>query len=200
MVFASFKYWQEPQWQYLSNPWGQEPALLCGIRSHHHITEATTFTHHSSAGTVVEPIHIKVQHTALSILAGWKTIAPCTRPTGYESWAGLWASGFRQPRCTQLISNLLLLGSVLVPATGSRLWLHIWSCRPSVAGFPSSFMFTLAVTELKKFDQHKTQWNRQMEAGWQNLCILASNISRNFQNTLKHQNYTMWNSKYWLPE
>lgn len=60
-------------------------------------------------------------------------------------------------------------------------------------------MFTLAVTELKKVDQHKMQWNRQSAARQQNLCILASNISKYFQNTSKQQNYTKWNSKYWLP-
>lgn len=78
----------------------------------------------------------KVQDTALSIPAGWKTTAPCTRPTGHESWAGLWASSLRRPRCTKLKSNLLLLGSVVVPATGSSLQSHIWSRRPSVAGSP----------------------------------------------------------------
>ena len=44
----------------------------------------------SSAGTVFELGHIKVQDTALSTLAGWKAIAPCTRPTGHGPWAGLW--------------------------------------------------------------------------------------------------------------
>lgn len=93
------------------------------------------------------------------------------------------------------VSNLLCLSSVMVSATVSRPWWYVWS----LAGFPWSFMFTLAVTELKKVDQHKMQWNRQSAARQQNLCILASNISKYFQNTSKQQNYTKWNSKYWLP-
>lgn len=64
---------------------------------------------------------------------------------------------------------------------------------------PKVWCSTLAVTKLKKGDQLKMQYYRQTAARQQNLSILASNTSKYFQNTLKQQNYTKWNSKYWLP-
>ena len=164
------------------------------MRSDHRIAEATTFTqfcwncawtrtYQSSGYRSVNTGRLE-SHSSLHQTYWTQVLA---RPVGIKF--GM----------TQMYQTYYCLSSVMVPATGSRLRWYVWSHRRSVAGFPSSFMFTLAVTELKKVDQHKMQWNRRSAARQQNLRILASNISKYFQNTLKQQNYTKWNSKYWLP-
>lgn len=103
MVFVSSQYWQEPHngnitWIHED---GSKP--FC-VESGQTIVSQKLPPSPSSAGTVPELGHIQVQDTALylSTLAGWKAIAPCTRSTGCEPWAGLWASNLGWPRCIKL--------------------------------------------------------------------------------------------------
>lgn len=148
------------------------------MRSDHHIAKATTFaqfcwncawarTYQSSGYSFVKTGRLERHSSHHQTYWTWALGG------GYQVWDDPDAS------------NLLRLSSVTMPATGSRQCWCIWSHRRSGAGFPWSFIFSLVITELKEVDHHKMQWHSKVQSDNRTCIILAPNISKYFQNTLK---------------
>lgn len=170
------------QWQYPWSPWGWEQAILHGMRSDH-IAEATTFTQFCAWNQHISKFRTQLyQH--------WQAGKPqLPAPDLLDVSAGQ-ARGFPSQDDPD-ISGLLCL--VLAPETG--LW---WAPGPAGGQQQDSPKVLCSSWSQCSAKLISTKCS-ETKCSQRTRVVLASNISKYFQNIFKQQNYTKWNPKHWLP-